>query len=202
MLTVGTASLSPSEISEVRRALAPALTFTRRYHAGPYSLATLPVEVGATVTPFVERELSLPAYLLSLPGSPAVYVNAHLTDTPLGPLAVLHECCHALLGHDTMICGGKLAGRIERDVWLASALVAVSRQLAGLIVAGRADVVEIAERCRVPEPLVMIRLGLMYVLGERRGHLKSALDVIRYWLRRLEDWMVRARNTAAWRQIA
>lgn len=202
MLTVGTASLLPSEISEVRRALAPALTFTRRYHAGPYSLATLPVEVGATVTPFVERELSLPAYLLSLPGSPAVFVNARLTDTPLGPLAVLHECCHALLGHETIMCGGKLAGRVERDVWLASALVAVSRQLAGLIVAGRADVAEIAERCRVPEPLVMVRMGLMHVLGERRGHLQPALDTIRYWLRRLDVWISDQRSVTAWRRTA
>jgi len=202
VLTVGSASLSAWELPELRRDLAPVVTFTKRYHDGHYCLSTLPVEVGARVESFFEPELSLPAYLVAAPGQSIIRVNNRLDGSPLHPVSLLHECSHFLLGHRHLRCTGKVESRGERDVWLASALVSVSRQLATLVIDGRADVSEIADRCRVPEPLVMVRLGMMYVLGEKRGHVGEALDTIRYWLRRLEDWIQAARAGLLWQQLA
>lgn len=190
MLTVGSVSLATWEVESLRRTLAPALTFTRRYHRQPYCLATLPTEIGARVEPFRDDDLTLPAFLVARNGEQIIRLNQTILDTPLAPLAVVHECSHQLLGHDHAACTPKVESRQERDVWLASALVAVSTDLTRLLTHGHATVPEIAARCRVPEALVMVRLGLTTVLdGRQPRQLGQSLDTIRYWLGRLELWI-------------
>lgn len=189
MLTLGATTLASWEVESLRRALAPILTFTRRYHRQAYCVSTLPTEIGAFVKPFRDDDLTLPAFIVERNGRRIVRLNHDILDTPLAPVALVHECTHHLIGHRRTACTHKIESRHERDVWLASALVAVSRELAMLVVNGMSTVTEIAERCRVPEPLVMIRIALLWVLGERRGEMHQALDMIRYWLGRLESWI-------------
>lgn len=197
MFTVGTASLATWEVSELRQRLARAATFARRYHRQPHSLATLRFEVGAGVDWFEEEEFTLPSYLRAERGKPPlIRLNLLLHETPLQILAILHECCHAILGHRRTDCTDRMESRDERDVWLASALVAVSAPLIRLVLDGHEPVSEIAWRCRVPEPLVLIRAGLAVLLGEREGPIGEALDLIRYQLGRLELWIERMKAWA------
>lgn len=190
MLTIGSTSLASWEVATLRQTLAPALTFTKRYHRQPYCLATLPTELGARVEPFREDRLTLPAFLVARDGEQIVRLNAAIIDTPLAPLAVVHECSHHLLGHRHAACTAHTESRQERDVWLASALVAVSDDLTRLLTSGQATAAEIALRCRVPEPLVMVRAGLAALLdGRQTRQTSQALETIRYWLARLEVWI-------------
>jgi len=190
VLTVGAASLATWEVPELRQRLARVVSFSRRYHRHPHSLATLRFELGAGVDWFDEDELSLPSYLREERGEqPLIRLNTLLFETPLQILAVLHECCHHVLGHRRQDCASKIESRDERDVWLASALIAVSRPLARMVLEGHASIAETAWHCRVPEPLVQIRLGLAVVLGEWDAPLGEALDLIRYQLGRLEAWI-------------
>lgn len=201
MLTVGSATLSTWDVPRLRQRLAPALTFTRRYHARPYTLATLPTEIGARVEP-ISVATGLDAYTLARQGQRVILVSECMGDDLLYTLAVLHECSHQITGLHLADCTARMEARDERDAWIASAIVGVSRELATMVIDGKASAAEVADRCRVPEPLVMVRLGLMFVLGEKRGRLASGLDAVRFWLRRLEDWIVRARNAAMWRRTA
>ena len=189
MLTVGATALAPWEVGLLRQRLARALTFSRRYHRQPYCLSTLLKEIGGQVDWFDEPQLTLPAFLLAVPGERTVNMNALIHETPLELLAILHECSHFVLDAGRHDCTEKIESREERDVWFACALIAVSRPLTGLILDGRATVIEIASRCRVPEALVQIRLGLAVVLGEHRAPIGEALDLIRYQLGRLEAWI-------------
>lgn len=190
MFTIGSASLAPWEVESLRRTLAPALTFTRRYHRQAYCLSTLPTEIGARVEPFREDALTLPAYFLGYKEERIVKLNAAIIDTPLAPLAVVHECSHQILGHHHTACTPKLGSRRERDVWLASALVSVSADFARLVLLGQATVTDVATRCRVPEALVMVRLGLAVLLdGWQPRTLGQALETIRSGLDDLERWI-------------
>lgn len=190
MLTIGSASLAPWEVESLRRTLAPALTFSRLYHRQPYCLSTLPTEIGARVEPFRDDALTLPAYFLGYQDERIVKLNAAIIDTPLAPLAVVHECSHQILGHYHAVCTPKLDSRRERDVWLAASLVAVSADLSRLVLLGQATAVEIAARCRVPEALVMVRLGLAVLLdGWQPRTLGQALETIRSGLGGLELWI-------------
>lgn len=190
MLTVGSVSLAAWEVPELRQRLAHALTFSGRYHRRSYSLATLRYELGADIEWFEEDELTLPSYLRSARGEPPmIRLNTLLHETPLQILAILHECCHHVLGHRQQDCTVKIESREERDVWLASALVGISSPMTSLLWDGRATVSDLAYHCRVPEPLVQIRAGLAVVLGEYKASLGEALDLIRYQLGRLELWI-------------
>ncbi len=189
MLTVGAGTIAPWEVPELRQRLARVRTFSRRYHRHPYCLGTLHIEIGATIDPFNEPDLSLPAYLVVERGEPCINLNTLLDGTPLRILAILHECSHFILGHRRQDCTSKVESRDERDVWLASALVGVSAPLIRLVLDGHEAPSEIAWRCRVPEPLVLIRAGLAVLLGERDGPIGEALDLIRYQLGRLELWI-------------
>jgi hypothetical protein len=202
VLTVGVTTLAPWEVPELRKRLARAVTFSRRYHRHPYCLSTLRAEFGVTLEWFDEDECTLLAYLSGERGRRAIKLNALLHETPVQPIAVLHECSHIVLGLYCQDCTHKIESRDERDVWLASALIAVSRQLASHVLDGHASVVEIAARCRVPEALVRVRLGLAIVLGDRRGHLGEALDLIRYQLGRLEAWIELMRAWLARRAVS
>jgi hypothetical protein len=202
MLTVGSASLATWEVASLRQTLARAVAFSRRYHRRPYTLGTLRFEIAAGVEWFDEDAFTLPSYLLSEPGElPKIKLNTLLHGTPLHILAILHECCHLILGHRRSDCTGKIESRDERDVWLASALVAVSAPLIRLVLEGFEDVSEIAWRCRVPEPLVQIRAGLAVMLGEYDAPLGEALDLIRYQLGRLELWIERMKAWARCRAL-
>lgn len=189
-MTVGAAALAPWEVPDLRQRLARVLAFTRRYHRHPHSLATLRVEVGAGVDWFDEEDLTLLSYLRTDRGAkPLIRLNTLVFESPLHIFAVLHECCHHILGHRRQDCTGKMESREERDVWLASALVGVSAPMIRLVLDGHESSSEIAWLCRVPEPLVLIRAGLAVALGERDGPLGEALDLIRYQLGRLEAWI-------------
>lgn len=201
MLTVGSATLSTWDVPRLRQRLAPALTFTKRYHGRPYTLATLPTEIGARVEP-IPSAAGLDAYTLVRHGQRVILVNECVGDDMLYTLAVLHECSHQISGLHLAHCTARMEARDERDAWIASAIIGVSRELASLVIEGKASATEVAERCRVPEPLVMVRLGLVFVLGEKRGRLAYGLDTVRFWLRRLEDWIVCARDAAIFTRSA
>lgn len=131
--------------------MTPIDRFIRRWQRNPWTVATLPRELGAVLTYFPSSRSEL-GYCYVVRRGSVVAINNGLVDTPFLIPVIAHECAHLLLGERGLHACAR--NHQEPEVWALAARLAVPEAVCESIRADSICSADVARRFNLPTSFV------------------------------------------------